>query len=169
MAEQTIFVNNTDLLQISDNNYTNTIIQSLVGPEGKTGPEGPPGPAGPRGPRGRAAPFFPRTVYASYTLALSSGNNIIPVINASWIKVSADTNTSLIIGISSGADGELRILTNTGSNSITIKHNSNDASVDSKILVFNSQDIVLNSNNSANILYDQTAQKWRVISTGIGA
>lgn len=169
MAEQTIFVNNTDLLQISDNNYTNTIIQSLVGPEGKTGPEGPPGPAGPRGPRGRAAPFFPRMVYASYTLALSSGNNIIPVINASWIKVSADTNTSSIIGISSGADGELRILTNTGSNSITIKHNSNDASVDSKILVFNSQDIVLNSNNSANILYDQTAQKWRVISTGIGA
>jgi len=167
MAEQTIFVNETEILNISDNNYTNTIIQALVGPEGKTGPEGPPGPPGPRGPRGRAAPFFPRTVFASSSLSLDIENNSIPVINATWIKLSS-SSTNNIIGIGAGTEGELRILTNIGSNNIVIKHNDTSISTDQRILTNSSQNITLNPNNSINLIYDQTAQKWRVISVGLG-
>lgn len=167
MAEQTIFVNETEILNISDNNYTNTIIQALVGPEGKAGPEGPQGPPGPRGPRGRAAPFFPRTVFASYALSLDLENNSIPVINATWIKLSS-TLANNVTGIGAGTEGELRILTNVGSNNIVIKHNDSTAINDQKILTNSGQNIVLNPNNSISLIYDQTSQKWRVVSVGIG-
>lgn len=169
MAEQNIYVNNQELLTVSDNNYTNTIIQSLVGPEGKVGPVGPPGPPGPRGPRGRAAPFYPRTVYASHAATLTVDSNILDSVNASWIKLQAMADRELH-GIHAGTDGELRILTNTSAYNITIMHNSNSASNDKKIISFNNQNIVVSSNKSIQLIYDDTAQKWRVISvSGIGA
>jgi hypothetical protein len=73
MAEQTIYINDNEILNISDNNYTNTIIQALVGPEGPPGPAGSIGPPGPRGPRGRAAPY--------QILNGSSGIYISPVVS----------------------------------------------------------------------------------------
>lgn len=169
MAEQTIYINNDEILTVSDNNYTNTIIQSLVGPEGKEGPVGPAGPPGPRGPRGRAAPFYPRTVYASHTTTLNpSINNVLDAVNASWIKLNTSGNSEFH-GIYPGTDGELRILTNTSSNNITIKHESSSVSNDRKIISFNNQDIILSANKSIQLIYDQTSEKWRVISvSGMG-
>lgn len=164
MTEQNIYINNEELLTISDNNYTNTIIQSLVGPEGKEGPVGPAGPPGPRGPRGRAAPFYPRTVYASHTAELNpSINNILDSVNASWIKLNTSGNSEFH-GIYPGADGELKILTNISASDITIKHSSLAVSNDRKIISFNNQDIILSANKSIQLIYDQTSEKWRVIS-----
>lgn len=169
MAEQLIYINNKEQLLVSDNNYTNTIIQSFVGPPGPPGPPGQSGPPGPRGARGRAAPFYPRTVYASRSVLLNSGNtNVLEALNASWIKFSSSGPADLC-GIHAGAEGELRILTNTGSYNITIKHNSTNCLNDQKILNFNNQDIILLSNISIQLIYDESVGKWRTISvSGMG-
>lgn len=163
MAETTISINNQQKLTITDNNYTNTVLTALVGPEGKAGPPGPPGPQGPRGARGRAAPFYPRTVYASQNITLVSGSNVLQT-QTSWIRISS-SETSSIDGINSGTDGELRILTNIGNNNILIKNNSSDASSDQKILIPDNQNITLNSNSSISLIYDQIIDRWRLISS----
>lgn len=163
MAEQTILINNGESLTIADNNYTNTIIQSLVGPEGRVGPEGPPGPPGPRGPRGRAAPFYPRTVYAVHTWLLSSGSNTLELVNATWIKTSSASTDSYIAGINAGVDGELRIITNIGSNNIVIRNNNSVVPNDQKILIKNNQDLTLPPYCSAHLIYEVTTSKWIVM------
>lgn len=166
MAEQTIYVNNERKLVVTDNNYTNTVLTALIGPQGKPGPIGPPGPQGPRGARGRAAPFYPRTVYASQNINLVSGSNVLDQTQTSWIRVSS-SSTSSIDGINSGTDGELRILTNTGTNNILIKNNSTTATSDQRILISDNQNITLYSNSSVSLIYDQIVDKWRLLSNSV--
>ena len=159
MAEQSIYINNSEVMTITDNNYTSTIIQAVTGPQGIQGPEGPPGPAGPRGPRGRSAPFYPKIVYPSYSISLTSQHNVIPTTNYTWLKLSSSSIVYLD-NLENGIDGEMKILTNIGNNNIIINSFS--------ILTHTGSNLTLSPKLSINVIYDKDANKWRTLSSNIG-
>jgi hypothetical protein len=87
MVDANLLINMEERLEISDNNYTNTIIQALLGPQGPAGPPGSAGPPGPRGPRGRAAPFT--------TFIGVSGIQVVP--STSGVLIFSAATTSEIV------------------------------------------------------------------------
>lgn len=78
------------------------------------------------------------------------------------VRLSSDAARN-ITGISAGTDGEVRVLVNVGSFTITLVHQSTSSTAANRFLVSFGADYLLAANAAAVIMYDGTTSRWRVI------
>jgi hypothetical protein len=87
------------------------------------------------------------------------------------ISVSA-TGTFNITGFDEGTTGEPKVFTNRGTNTITLKHNDSNSSVNNRIWCPNATDFAVQGKTSVQLYYSQPDNKWVVVggtqSSGAG-
>lgn len=82
--------------------------------------------------------------------------------SAAYFRWSSDASQD-VTGLSiSQADGDIHVIINVGSNDIVLKHESASSSAVNRFLCSTGADITLSANQSAEIWYDGTTQRWRV-------
>ncbi len=83
-----------------------------------------------------------------------------------WARITGNATTSVITGIDSGAaqDGDAFTLTNVGSETILLAHQDTASTDVNRIITPDGNNYVLSENRSANIRYDATTERWRVIT-----
>lgn len=81
---------------------------------------------------------------------------------ASWLRLSSDAARD-ITGFAGGAQGRLIALSNQGSFTITLKHNSGSSTAGNRILCPGAVDFALTTFQTRWIYYDATAAAWVVI------
>lgn len=83
-----------------------------------------------------------------------------------WARITGNATTSVITGIDSGAaqDGDSFTLTNIGAETILLSHQDTASTDVNRIITPDGQNYVLSENRSANIRYDATTERWRVIT-----
>ncbi len=80
---------------------------------------------------------------------------------AAIVRLSSDARRA-ITGIQGGADGRLLFLANVGAHPITLANASTGSSAANRFAAL--KDIELAASAAAKLLYDATAQRWRVVS-----
>lgn len=78
------------------------------------------------------------------------------------VRLSSDAARN-ITGITAGTSGEVRVLVNVGSNTITLVHQSASSTAGNRFLVSFGSDYLIAANAAAVIVYDGTTSRWRVI------
>jgi hypothetical protein len=92
--------------------------------------------------------------------------------NTTAVLVAADAARN-ITGIASSlgvgavnTDMQLHILINNGANAVTLKHEDGASAAANRFLCSTGADVVLSANQSATLIYDLTATRWRVFKNG---
>jgi len=78
------------------------------------------------------------------------------------VRLSSDAARN-ITGITAGSSGDVRVLVNVGSFTITLVHQSTSSTAANRFLVSFGADYLLAANAAAVIVYDATTSRWRVI------
>lgn len=78
------------------------------------------------------------------------------------VRLSSDAARN-ITGITAGGSGDVRVLVNVGSFTITLVHQSTSSTAANRFLVSFGADYLLAANAAAVIVYDATTSRWRVI------
>lgn len=78
------------------------------------------------------------------------------------VRLSSDAARN-ITGITAGSSGDVRVLVNVGSFTITLVHQSTSSAAANRFLVSFGADYLLAANAAAVIMYDGTTSRWRVI------
>src|SRR6185312_1799194 len=73
-----------------------------------------------------------------------------------------------ITGISGGVNGQRLTLINAGSNTATISNNNSGSLAANRITTGTGADASLQVGNAITLVYDSTAQLWRVVGTSSG-
>ena len=83
-----------------------------------------------------------------------------------WARITGNATTSVITGIDAGSaqDGDAFTLTNVGAETILLSHQDTGSTAANRIITPDGQNYVLSENRSANIRYDATTARWRVIT-----
>lgn len=91
-------------------------------------------------------------------------NNDYNVGTTPWIRLNP-TGSRNISGIVAGEDGEILKLTNVnGSNTVTLQNENAGSSAANRIITGTGADIVLSTDDNAELIYDATTARWRVVT-----
>ena len=82
----------------------------------------------------------------------------------SWVRVTTNGAGSTLSGIAAGQaePGEVLKLTNVGTGALTILHNNAGSAAGNRVLVPGGGSLVLAANDTAELMYDNTSNRWRV-------
>ena len=88
-----------------------------------------------------------------------------------WARISGNATTSVITGIDSGAaqDGDSFTLTNVGSETIILSHQDTGSAAANRIITPTGRNFVLRENNTVEIRWDETTDRWRIVSAQINS
>ncbi len=96
--------------------------------------------------------------------ALASGNVTLDIEDAEVMRVTGDAGTTTIQNLTDGAEKRKVTLINIGSDAVNIRDNVGGTAKD-RVISPTGANISLAQHQSAEILYDPTQIRWRVIST----
>ena len=74
------------------------------------------------------------------------------------------SSAASLTGVIDGSNGREIILINAGSNAITLESQHAGSAAANRFLTLDGSDVVLAANDSATLVYDATASRWRVVS-----
>lgn len=96
--------------------------------------------------------------------ALSAGNNNnYDAGEARVLRLSADAAGSTLTGITKGWEGRRIQIVNVSANSLTVAHSTASSAVN-QFVSPTGADVVLGQNDAAEALYDDTSDRWRIVS-----
>ena len=100
--------------------------------------------------------------------ALASGDNnnysIGPFID--FLRVSANGSGSAITGITDGRTNRRLVLANLA-NTLTLEHEDTASTAENRIITATGAAISLAANDMAELIYDDTSARWRVMGTAV--
>lgn len=101
---------------------------------------------------------------AGDVIALSTNTNNGNYPDRSWLKFDVTADADLT-GLANGFNGKRLIISNIGTRTLTLKHLSGSSSSANQFNLGNSAiDVLLLPDDSAELIYDHVAQKWRLIN-----
>lgn len=75
------------------------------------------------------------------------------------------TAIATITGISWGYDGKILYFHNASSYNVTLSNQSTSSATSNRIITGNNNDIILATDESATLVYDNSSQRWRIINS----
>ena len=104
---------------------------------------------------------FPATSPAQIT---ANQNNYSPAANSYFQRWSSDAarNVTGLTFSAAQVDGQVHVVVNVGSNNIVLVHQSTDSTAANRFLCSTGANVTLAANEGADLIYDGTAQRWRV-------
>lgn len=82
---------------------------------------------------------------------------------ATWLRLSSDASRN-ITGILAGSSGDLKAVTNVGSEDIVLKDEDASSDAANRIATQTGGDVTLSGGESAWMRYDATSARWRVVA-----
>lgn len=92
--------------------------------------------------------------------AFSANQNDLALGSGGVISISSSLAVD-ITGLVATSNGDARLLVNTGSFTITLKHNDTSSTAANRILGVTSKDVLVPPGGSVSVVYDGTASRWR--------
>lgn len=99
---------------------------------------------------------------ASVTLPASS-NDYDAGEFTSILRVTPDGAGSTITGLAGGIPARNILVVNVGSTNLTLAHASASSVAGNRLLAETGSDVVLGANDAADLLYDATTERWRIL------
>jgi hypothetical protein len=97
-----------------------------------------------------------------YTVSnITSLDNNILIASSAIIRLSFNSEID-IDGMSTGLNGEIRLLFNAGVNNLNLLNNEYVSNSNSKFIIYNNTDYILAPNHGVSVLYDSVSNCWRV-------
>lgn len=81
---------------------------------------------------------------------------------ASWLRLDTDASRTLT-GLSAGRPGEIKTITNIGSNDLVLSHQDASSTAANRFLSYSGADVTVGADESVNIRYDDNTERWRVV------
>lgn len=97
---------------------------------------------------------------------LSAGNNNNIVVNAWRHRLTGNATTSVVTGVTAtGTAGEVKVLTNVGTVSITLAHESASSTATNRLKLQDAADLTLPAGYGVMLQWDTTSQRWEQMSS----
>lgn len=97
---------------------------------------------------------------------VTADQNNYPLVEAELVRLSTDASRTFT-GFTPPRRGRF-ILLNVGAQDVVLAHQSASSTAENRIITPNAASYTLNANESAEIIYDFTTSRWRILS-GTGA
>lgn len=103
--------------------------------------------------------------------AIAGANNDYGALpsTVSVARISASAPGASVTGLSGGVDGRLAIVTNIGSDSISLVHDSGASAASNRMLLPGATNLTLRQNDSVLMWWDTTSSRWRLASSTNGS
>ena len=99
--------------------------------------------------------------------ALGVGDNDDYAIGVSdFLRLSANAGASALTGIAGGVRGRRLVIVNLA-NSLTLEHEDAASAVSNRIITGTGAAVTLAANDMAELIYDDTSARWRILSTAV--
>ncbi len=101
--------------------------------------------------------------------ALAAGDNDDYAIGAvvDFLRLAADGAGSALTGLDSGRVARRLVIVNISANTLTLEHEDTASSANNRIITATGAAITLAQNDMAELIYDDTSSRWRVMGTAV--
>lgn len=94
----------------------------------------------------------------------SNQNNYNIATSSNFTRLTASTPVT-ITGITGGATGRVQVIVNVGTEDITFTHEDANSSAANRVITGGATSLVLSTDDLAEVIYDDTSARWRVLYT----
>lgn len=111
----------------------------------------------------QAIQFVVQPRVASVTLPSGSSNDYEIGDWTTILRVTPDAAASSLTGLAGGITARNVLIVNVGSTNLTLAHQSASSAAGNRFLAETGADVVLGANDAADVLYDATTERWRIL------
>ena len=107
--------------------------------------------------------FVAQPRVASVTLPSGSSNDYAIGDWTSVLRVTPDAAASTLTGLAGGLSARNVLIVNVGSTNLVLAHASASSVAGNRFLAETGADVTLGANDAADVLYDATTERWRIL------